>query len=157
MTLKLQLSILWKSLVIYIDSLNYKRTGTTSNKMFCKNLLNSAWLWNRGRITANKKPKYISLPHHQLAENVILVFGFYKRKTNTWKQICSYICWSYNYNYSYKNICQIASKMCSFIDHLSHKTINRLICSMPLLNLLQLKARKLKSFSAAFFFLFFFF
>ena len=56
------------------------RAGITCKKSFYKRLLNSALLWSRARFSINKKEKYLSVPDHQLAENVILVFGFYKRK-----------------------------------------------------------------------------
>ena len=47
----------------------------------CKkiSLLNSAWLWSRARLAINKKQKYFSLPDHQLAENLTLVFGLQER------------------------------------------------------------------------------
>ena len=32
------------------------------------------------RLAINKKQKYFSLPNRQLAENLILVFGFYERR-----------------------------------------------------------------------------
>ena len=50
------------------------RTGITCNRY----LLNSAYLSSRAQLAINKKQNYFSLPDHQLAENVILVFGFYK-------------------------------------------------------------------------------
>ena len=47
------------------------RTGITYKKI---PLLNSAWILSRARLAINEKQKYFSLPDHQLAENLILVF-----------------------------------------------------------------------------------
>ena len=41
--------------------------------------LNSAQLWSRAWLAMNIKQKYFSLSDHQLAENLILVFGFYEK------------------------------------------------------------------------------
>ena len=35
---------------------------------------------NRARLAINTKQKYFSLPDHQLAKNLILVFGLQERK-----------------------------------------------------------------------------
>ena len=48
-------------------------------KFLSKSLLNSAWLWSKAPLAVNKEQKHFSLPGHQLAENLILVFGFYER------------------------------------------------------------------------------
>ena len=48
-------------------------------KSFYENLLNLVYLSSRARLAINKKQNYFSLPDHQLAENLILVFGFYGR------------------------------------------------------------------------------
>ena len=56
------------------------RTGIACKKNFLyKNLLNSAWIWSRARLAINKKQKYFLLPVHQLAEDLILVFGSKER------------------------------------------------------------------------------
>ena len=49
-----------------------------ARKSIYKSLLNSVYLWDRARLAMNKKQKYFSWPDHQLAENLILVFGFYE-------------------------------------------------------------------------------
>ena len=36
-----------------------------------------------------KEQKYFSLPDHQLAENLILVFGFCERTKQRYKRICN--------------------------------------------------------------------
>ena len=53
------------------------------SKYICKSLLNLAYLWSRARFVIKKKQKCFSLQDHQLAENLILVFGFYEG-TNKW-------------------------------------------------------------------------
>ena len=47
----------------------------TGKKVIYKSLLNSAWLSSRAQLAIKKKQEYFSLPDHQLAEYVILVFG----------------------------------------------------------------------------------
>ena len=42
-------------------------------------VLNSALLSSRAQLAVNKTQNYSSLPDHQLAENLIPVFGFYER------------------------------------------------------------------------------
>ena len=42
-------------------------------------LLNLAYVWSGARLAINEKKKYFSLPDHQLAGNLILVFGFYEK------------------------------------------------------------------------------
>ena len=42
--------------------------------------MNAACLWSRAQFAINKRQKYFLLPDHQHAENLILVFVFYKRK-----------------------------------------------------------------------------
>ena len=42
-----------------------------ARKFLHKSLLNSACLWSRARLATNKKQKYLSLPDHQYAENLI--------------------------------------------------------------------------------------
>ena len=56
-----------------------KQTGIRHKKFFYKSLLNSAYLRSRGRYISNKKQNYFSLPDHQLAENLIRIFGFYEK------------------------------------------------------------------------------
>ena len=61
--------------------------------------MNSVYLWSRARLAVNKKQNYFSLPDHQLAENLILVFGFYERTKKGWKWICNYICSNFSYDH----------------------------------------------------------
>ena len=37
----------------------------------------------------NKKQKYITLPYHQLAENLVLFFSFYARRKQGYERICN--------------------------------------------------------------------
>ena len=67
----------------------------TCKKFFYKNLLNSAYLWSRARLVINKKNNYFSLPDHQLAENLILVFGFSETTKKEWKETFNYTCKNY--------------------------------------------------------------
>ena len=39
-------------------------------------------------LAINKKQNYFLLPDHELAENLILVFGFCERTKKGWKWIC---------------------------------------------------------------------
>ena len=56
------------------------RTRVHVRKLFYKSLMNAACLWSRAQFAINKKQKYFLLPDHQHSENLILVFGFFKRK-----------------------------------------------------------------------------
>ena len=49
-------------------------------KSFFTSLLNSAYLLSKARLARNKKQKHVLLLDYNLAENLILVFGFYERK-----------------------------------------------------------------------------
>ena len=44
-----------------------------------KSLLNSAWLWSRAWLAVSKEQIYFLLPDHQLAKNLIFIFGFLER------------------------------------------------------------------------------
>ena len=77
-----------------------KRAGETSppssyapehvRKSFYKSLLNLAFPWSRV-TTLNNIQKYFSLLDHQLAKNLILVFGFYEWTKQWYKRICNKI------------------------------------------------------------------
>ena len=49
-------------------------------KFVYKSILNSTLLWSRVWPVINKEQKYLLLPDHQFAKNLILVFGFLERK-----------------------------------------------------------------------------
>ena len=49
-------------------------------KSFFTSLLNLAYLLSKARLARNKKQKHVLLLDYNLAENLILVFGFYERK-----------------------------------------------------------------------------
>ena len=52
------------------------QTTITCKKIIYKSLLNLACLWSRARLAVNKNQRYFSLSDHQLAERLILAFGF---------------------------------------------------------------------------------
>ena len=53
--------------------------------------MNSVYLWNRARLAMNQKEKYFSLPGHQLAENVILTFGFWEQNSDKRKFVNKFL------------------------------------------------------------------
>ena len=53
------------------------RAGTTCKKTLFS--IEFGIVLNKAGLAVNKKQKYFSLPDHQLAENLILVFSFYER------------------------------------------------------------------------------
>ena len=57
--------------------------------------------WSRAQLAINKMQKKLSLPDHQLAENLILVFGIYGMKAKRSRKICKWFFRNYNYNYSH--------------------------------------------------------
>ena len=97
--------------------------------------------------------KYFLLPDHQLAENLILVFGFYERTKRDKTEFVRKLVWNYRYDYFHKKFSQIPCKifgtLCFFTDHLKHKTVNKTICRMSSANLLQLCVLGSKSFPTA--------
>ena len=64
------------------------------------------------RLAEDKTNKYLSLPNHQLAENLVLVFTFYKRtkKKKNKPQFVIEIAGIIVTIFSYKNVSQTASK-----------------------------------------------
>ena len=92
--------------------------------------MNATCLWSRAQFAVNKRQKYFLLPDHQHAENLILVFGFYKRKNKDKREfvtkyaeiICNYV--------HEKNISQIAGKtfvtQCFHTDRLTFKSCNKI-------------------------------
>ena len=61
----------------------------------------SACSWSRAQLAINKMQKKLSLPDHELAENLILVFGIYGMKAKRSRKICKWFFRNYNYNYSH--------------------------------------------------------
>ena len=59
---------------------NYNTDRKNGRKFLYQSLLNSIWLCSIARLAINKKQKYLSLPDHQLAENLILAFFVRKDK-----------------------------------------------------------------------------
>ena len=55
------------------------KTWNYNTRRSNKSLLNSAYLRSIERGSLKTKNRNFSLPDHQLAENLILVFGFYER------------------------------------------------------------------------------
>ena len=112
-------------------------------KAFYKSLLSSGYLWRRAQLAINKKQKYFSLLDHQLAKNVILVFGFYERTKKgikatfltTFVGIIVMIIFIWNVS---QIPCKIFATQCFFTDHLKHKTVHKTACRTPSVNPCQL-------------------
>ena len=62
---------------------------STKSILNYESLLNLACYWSRAPLAINKKQECFPLPDHQLAENLILVFGFYERAKQGYKWICN--------------------------------------------------------------------
>ena len=88
---------------------NYKNIGKTSKKTLYKSLLNLVLLRSRAPLAISKNQIFFSLSDHQLAENLIFVFGFYERTKR--EIVCRFVKVANLELFSYKNISQIASKV----------------------------------------------
>ena len=113
--------------------------------------MNSAYLWSTVQLVVNKKYNYFLLPDHQLAENLILLFGLYKRTKKDKSKFVSKFVEIIDTNIfmqkSFSNFLWSFCSQCFNNDHhLKHKTVNKTTCRTPSANPCQLCAHLFKSF-----------